>query len=170
MDSHAEGYKAQAFSNYTHAEGYNTTAGNDTPTGGYCAHAEGNGTTASGQHSHAEGLNSTAVGTNAHAEGQSTNAVGTNAHAEGWGTKALGVASHASGLSANVPDDYAFAWNGNDNKAVYTSHGIGTFNINPKNSLSGFYIGNDNFIQCVLSAVQAMDETQKVALKAALGL
>lgn len=132
-------------------------------------------------YSHAEGYYTSASGNYSHAEGRETvagkvkvgNAAASHsAHAEGWGTKALGVASHASGLSVDIPysHDYAFAWNGNDNKAIYTSHDKGTFNINPKNGLSGFYIGKDNFIQCVLSAVQAMNETQKADLKTALGL
>ncbi len=91
------------------------------------------------------------------------------AHAEGYNTKALGDVSHAAGINVDVNEDYAFGWNG-DRMASYSSHGAGTFNINPKNGLSGFYIGQDNFIQCVLSAVQSMDEMQKAALKTALDI
>lgn len=66
--------------------------------------------------------------------------------------------SHAAGINVDVNEDYAFGWNG-DRMASYGSHGVGTFSINPQNGLSGFYIGKDNFIQCVLSAVQVMDKT-----------
>lgn len=65
----------------------------------------------------------------------------------------------------------SFVWQGVFNGAsYYNSNSKGSFNINPATGLSGFYIGQDNFIQCVLSAVQAMDETQKTALRTALGL
>lgn len=54
----------------------------------------------------------------------------------------------------------SFVWQGISNGAsYYNSNSKGSFNVNPQNGLSGFYIGSDNFVQCVLSAVQSMDET-----------
>lgn len=47
-------------------------------------------------------------------------------------------------------DNFSFIWNGNntfDYENRYTSHGPGTFQINPKNNLSGFYIGEQNMSQ-----------------------
>lgn len=47
-------------------------------------------------------------------------------------------------------DQYSFVWNGDDTKAIgdyYTSHGKGTFSINPLSGLSGFYLGEDNLAQ-----------------------
>ena len=41
-------------------------------------------------------------------------------------------------------DTYAFAWSGDYTRATgdsYTSHGKGTFSINPLSGLSGFYVG-----------------------------
>lgn len=142
------------------------------------SHAEGNGSVVSGLWSHAEGYQTSAFGNYSHAEGRQsvagkvkTGSVAAKfaAHAEGYNTKALGDASHAAGVNVDVNEDYAFGWNG-DRTISYASHGTGTFSINPINGLSGFWIGKDNFVQCVLSAVQAMDETQKAALKTALGI
>ena len=45
----------------------------------------------------------------------------------------------------------SFVWNSVSDK--YFSNGERTFNVNPKDKLSGFYIGTDNFINCVLSAI-----------------
>lgn len=168
--SHAEGYKTTASGDYSHAEGNATSA-----TAEY-SHAEGNGSVVSGLWSHAEGYQTSAFGNYSHAEGRQTvagkakdgTAAATHsAHADGWGTKALGVASHASGLSANVPDDYAFAWNGNDNKSVYMSHGIGTFNVNPKNGIYGFYIGSQN-LDTIITNKASVGQEVKTAIQNAL--
>lgn len=54
------------------------------------------------------------------------------------------------GIEAEIKegDDYSFVFNGNnlplDGKNFYKSHGEGSFNVNPKDGLSGFYIGEDN--------------------------
>jgi hypothetical protein len=88
--------------------------------------------------------------------------------ANAWNSTAIGRYSRV--LST---DNNAFVWQGQHettNPSFYESKGIGTFCINPKDGISGFYIGSNNFIQCVLSAVQSMDEMQKAALKTALGL
>lgn len=83
---------------------------------GNLSHAEGNGTTASAYFSHAEGIKTTAAGNGSHAEGY-------RAHTK-------------------IGDSYAFAWNGDESRSVpYESNGRGTFNINPKGGLDGFYIG-----------------------------
>ena len=52
------------------------------------------------------------------------------------------------GIEAEIKegDDYSFVFNGNnlplDGKNFYKSHGEGTFNVNPKDGLSGFYVGD----------------------------
>lgn len=53
------------------------------------------------------------------------------------------------GIEASVlsNDDYAFVWNGTNLPGIaerYTSHGEGTFSINPVNGLSGVYVGESN--------------------------
>ena len=54
-----------------------------------------------------------------------------------------GVAGHSSGIKANALHDYSYVWNG-DSGASISSVGIGTYNINPKDGLSGFYVGTDS--------------------------
>ena len=147
----------------SHVEGgYNSVYGD-------YAHAEGYGNNAIGRFSHVEGLY-TKAGYAAHAEGRSTNATGEHSHAEGFMTNAYAHQSHAAGCKCTVlsNDIGAFVWNGNStpsNGAHYYSHGTGTFNIYPKDGIKGFYIGNNNFINCVLSAINQMDVNQKKILK-----
>lgn len=163
--SHAEGKSTTASGAYSHAEGDSTKAS------GYISHAEGSSTTASGDYSHAEGTRADASGDYSHAEGDSTTASGYGAHAEGYLTTASGGYSHAEGAwtTANGASSYAggakavtrkddqnaFAWNGDGDKTEpYSSHGPGTFSINPKGGLDGFYIGEQTLTQ-VINAVIA---------------
>ena len=123
---------------FSHAEGNVTTAS------GYFSHAAGNYTTATDEASHAEGEGTTASGGYSHAEGSGTTASGNYSHTEGVGTTASGNYSHAEGVlsQTRAEDLFAFAWNGDDEIGEpYTSNGPGTFNINPKGGLDGFYIG-----------------------------
>ena len=61
------------------------------------------------------------------------------------------------GIEAEIKegDDYSFVFNGNnlplDGKNFYKSHGEGSFNVNPKDGLSGFYIGEDNLSSIIKS-------------------
>ena len=182
--SHAEGYAVSALSSSAHAEGSLTTAS------GRYSHAEGNAVSALADGAHAEGRHTLASGWNSHAEGNSTEATGDHSHASGYLTKARGKASFAAGYmseadasaeNAFVIGRYSkaegpagsnsFVWQGVPSGTVfYNSNSKGSFNVNPQNGLSGFYIGNNNFIQCVLLAVQSMNETQKGSLRSALGL
>ena len=135
---------------------YSLANGNGVIASGYSSHAEGGNTTTSGNHSHAEGYRTTASGDGSHAEGNRTTALGTCSHAEGLRTTASGYYSHAAGcLSQTKEDDiYAFAWNGDETRTVpYTSHGPGTFNINPAGGLNGFYIGDDKLSAIILGSV-----------------
>lgn len=148
----ANGIDVLASGYYSHAEGNGTTAS------GNSSHAEGDGTTASGYYSHAEGSYTTASGICSHAEGNKTTASGFASHAEGSYTTASGNYSHAEGyLSQTKADDnYAFAWNGDYWKTEedpYTSHGKGTFNINPLGGLDGFYIGDQTLASILLGSV-----------------
>ena len=182
--SHAEGFQTTAEGEFTHAEGFNTKAswrshaeGTQTTASGQYSHAEGSGTKAegvgshaegvstkaSGKYSHAEGFSTTASGDYSHAEGYGTTASGNGSHAEGYGTTALGNFSHAEGYKSQTltEDTLAYSWNGDGTRAEpYSSHGKGTFNINPKGGLSGFYIGEQK-----LSEVMA-GKADKTALDA----
>lgn len=157
-------------SKYSHAEGSNTAAageashaeGNSTAAVGDASHAEGNSTSTYAGSSHAEGHRAVTMngGDYSHAEGHETKTHGKYAHAEGEYTEAYGIASHTAGIRAktNKDDAYAFSWNGlssyanNDTNNMYPSHGIGTFNINPVDGLSGFYIGEES-LDCIIKSV-----------------
>ena len=165
MDSHAEGRLTLASASGAHAEGQSSVA-----SGNY-SHAEGNWTQALSEYSHAEGISTVVSGLWSHAEGYQTSAFGNyshaeggltlagkvksgstaatySTHAEGYQTSAIGIASHASGIKTNVSNDYAFGWNGKSDE-TYSSHGNGTFNINPANGISGFWIGTKNLGQYI---------------------
>lgn len=146
--SHAEGLNVSAAGSYSHAEG----AGTDAP--GTASHAEGADTDASGVGSHAEGNFTIASGNYSHAEGDHTLASGTSSHAEGYYAHAYGKYSHAEGVATQAINDYAFVWNGDDAVSVgYSSHGKGTFNINPVGGISGFYIGEKTLTQIINAVI-----------------
>ena len=176
--SHAEGGHTTASGNYSHAEGYYTTAsgnyshaeGDGTIASGDYSHAEGYNTHAEGQYSHAEGYETYAEYPYSHAEGYKTHAEGQYSHAEGYGTYAFGDYSHAEGKSTwasgnsshadgyNVEtkplDSYSYAWNGDSTLyRRYSSHGAGTYNINPVGGLDGFFIGEQTLSEVILGSV-----------------
>ena len=136
--NHAEGGSSKAIGKYAHAEGRNAIADNR------YSHAEGDGTFAGRMAAHAEGQNTKAYGYYSHSEGQKTyvaNAA-TAAHAEGCQTSALGMYTHAAGYKACANTSYSYVWNGGT--AEYVGHETGSFNVNPRNGLSGFWIGEQN--------------------------
>lgn len=141
--SHAEGASTKAIQRCTHAEGRNTLADIR------YSHAEGSDTYAAEMYSHAEGNTTKALGRASHSEGYNTTAKGANSHAEGEGTQANGYASHASGVKAIATENFSFAWSGISSTTDYSSHGQGTFNINPANEISGFWIGTKNLGQYI---------------------
>lgn len=141
--SHAEGAATKAIQRCTHAEGRNTLADIR------YSHAEGSDTYAAEMWSHAEGGATKALGRASHSEGYNTTAKGANSHAEGEGTQANGYASHASGMKAIATENFSFAWSGISSTTAYSSHGQGTFNINPVSGISGFWIGKKNLGQYI---------------------
>ena len=170
MASHAEGFGTFANKSFAHAEGERTIAE------GQGSHAEGRETVASGPHSHAEGYNTYATGKQSHASGFKTEAKGENSFTAGENSQALATANNAFviGRYSRANDTSgrnSFVWQGKyDDTKIYDSNRHGSFNVNPQGGLSGFYIGNNNFIECILLAVQAMNDTQKSELKSFLGL
>ena len=163
MDSHAEGNQTTASGDRSHAEGGNTTASNEyshaegfnTEASGQCSHAEGNSTKAIGNYSHAEGDSTTASGSASHAEGKGTSA-SSYSHAEGGSTKASGWYSHAEGSSAAASGSASHA-EGNGTTAsgsyshaegIFTAsasdyqHVQGKYNVEDKNDVYAFIIGN----------------------------
>ena len=155
--SHAEGVQTSAIGDWSHAEGRKSRAE------GVGAHAEGGSLTyvggyAKGVASHAEGAATHAIGSFSHAEGyqtsafsQGTVAFGHNAYISGDWSFGGGydLSSNAKntvvlGINANANDLRSYVWSGIASSVPYTSHGVGTFNVNPMNSISGFYIGTEN--------------------------
>ena len=157
----AAGQATSCFGEAACAFGYNTIVSGDT------AVAFGNTTHAYGSNSIAAGMRSTAKQIGDVAIGQLVYASAGYAIAEGASTSALGVFSHSAGTYAVAKDNNAVAWSG---KVVgypsygvtpYESHGQGTFNIDPLDGLSGFYIGEvnlSNVIHTTVSCVSALIE------------
>ena len=141
--SHGEGVRTHAEGQYSHAEGFATFSP------GYGSHAEGRGTNAPGAHSHAEGSATTSAGYGSHAEGLNTAAAGNYSHAEGFNAQ------------TGNNDNYAYSWNGDETRTEpYSSHGKGTFNINPVGGLDGFYIGEQKLSEVMAGKADktALDE------------
>lgn len=96
-------------------------------------------------------------------------ASGIGSHAEGQYTHSRGTASHSSGVRAYADDDYSFAWNGISSDP-YSSNGEGTFNVNPKDGVDGFYIGYESLGSIVNAdrhtyfTVETTDEYKKVGI------
>lgn len=153
--AHAEGLRTKATGHRSHAEGADGTAS------GSSSHVEGDNGVASGTASHAEGWGCTASGGSSHAGGnhsvasaESSFAHGYEAIASGWGSFALGYHCESKknyttsfGYRSKADKDYVFIWNGDSGvgtSGFYSDHGVGSFNINPKYGIEGFYIGNKN--------------------------
>ena len=60
----------------------------------------------------------------------------------------------AIGRNAQLSNEEAFVWSGAGHENIpYYSHGQHTFNINPDNGISGFYIGEDNLASYINNAI-----------------
>ena len=120
---------------------------------------------ASGASALAFGPNSSASGEKAVALGDSCRAEGLRSIAAGFGNVASAPQSLALGLRAKtLSDDYqAFVWNPQLCAAncYYESHGAGTFSVNPKDGLSGLYVGEETLAGIVGSVVQRAFEAAK---------
>ena len=160
--SMATGGSTRAIGRYSHAEGRDTVAD------GRYSHAEGAHSKALGHSSHASGFGCIAVSDYSTAIGQHTTAQGHASFSQGCYSNAMGKYSVALGDRAVAEHNYSFVWSGKGGDQK--SNGQKTFNVYPVNDLSGFYIGKDNFITCVLNAIKQMSNDQKTALKQALGI
>ena len=98
--------------------------------------------------------------------------------AAGWHLSANADFSQALGVRSQTSagHSFSFVWNGNQveyppvqigTNDYYTSHGEGTFNINPLSGTSGFYIGEQT-LQQALDAVSASAYEQISAMSADL--
>ena len=127
----------------------------------------------SGQKSLALGQGNDVSGTGSYAIGYFNDLSSGNTIALGRYLKMQHNGSMGAGIRAYSSNTYQFVWNpGSTSTTAYftPSGGKGSFNINPENGLRGFYVGTDDFVQCVLSAVKMMDPAQLGELKTALGI
>ena len=63
-------------------------------------------------------------------------------------------------------DVYSFTWSGETSRDInkpYSSHAIGSFNINPNNGLSGFYIGDRNFKDIIESEISGFSKVTLIS-------
>lgn len=75
------------------------------------------------------------------AQGLDVVASGLNSFASGESVSASNQAAIALGRFASATDDYSFVWSGRS--ADYSSHGVGTFNIDPVGGAAGFWVGDE---------------------------
>ena len=95
--------------------------------------------------------------------------VGKYSLANGSKVNASGDYSHAEGVNSltRVDDGYAYAWNGDrDRTNSYSSHGPGTFNINPLGGLDGFWIGEQT-LSSILTPYAKTADLAKVSTSGA---
>lgn len=120
-------------------------------------HVEGGYSACFADYSHAEGYDCQAIGRFAHTEGLYCKS-GYAAHAEGRECQALGDHSHAAGFRSKGLHNESWVWSGTMQEAgqYYLDHGTGTFNVNPNNGLSGFYIGQENLSSILSSLIQPL--------------
>lgn len=71
----------------------------------------------------------------------------------GYKSKATSNFAQAHGYQATVSSDFGYVWNGNNQLNTYADHGNGSFNVNPKDGLSGFYVGDENLSNIISSEV-----------------
>lgn len=69
----------------------------------------------------------------------------------------------AIGIGANATEEETFVWSATSNEAPYTSHGQHTFNVNPENGLSGFYVGEQTVVEAIGNYYYEKSETSSAA-------
>lgn len=153
--SFVQGFNSTASGIYSHAQGHTAQALGD------YSFASGFGAIASGESSHAWGYLVEASGQWSSAVGSDTTASGEISLAQGYQTVASGINSYALGFNALASHDGAYAWQGSADdfsRLAYSSHGAGTYNINPIGGAGGFWIGDET-----LGAIIASSNAEAIA-------
>ena len=165
IGAHAEGYEIYAKGPVTHAEGFGyTIPGSLHPSGEDTHYGEANGMAA-----HMEGVLGTANGLGSHVE---VIFASDNGH--------TGTFVWQGYVGEDLSQqDQEYLWDGSDGGATrqqvmgtilaggqYNSHGVATFNGNPKGGLSGFYIGEQNLASILSSAGGGIVEVEWADLTA----
>lgn len=82
-------------------------------------------------------------------QGYGSNINGIGGIATGYKSQVNSNFAQSHGYQANVSSDFGYVWNGDNTLSTYADHGNGSYNINPKNGLSGFYIGDKNLKEII---------------------
>lgn len=86
-------------------------------------------------------------------QGYGSNVNGIGGIATGYKSQVSSNFAQSHGYQANVSSDFGYVWNGDNQISDYSDHGNGTFNINPKNGISGIYIGDINLKDTIESEI-----------------
>lgn len=86
-------------------------------------------------------------------QGYGSNVNGIGGIATGYKSQVSSNFAQSHGYQAKVSSDFGYVWNGNNTLSTYSDHGNGSFNINPRDGLSGFYIGDENLSNIISSEV-----------------
>lgn len=86
-------------------------------------------------------------------QGYGSNVNGIGGIATGYKSQVKSNFAQSHGYQSTVSSDFGYVWNGNNQISDYVDHGNGSYNINPKNGLNGFYIGNDNLSNIIDSEI-----------------
>ena len=86
-------------------------------------------------------------------QGYGSNVNGIGGIATGYKSQVSSNFAQSHGYQANVSSDFGYVWNGDNQISDYSDHGNGTFNINPKNGISGLYIGDRNLKDVIESEI-----------------
>lgn len=89
-------------------------------------------------------------------QGYGSNVNGIGGIATGYKSQVNSNFAQSHGYQANVSSDFGYVWNGNNQISNYADHGAGSFNINPKNGLSGFYIGDNNLSNIIKTEIDSL--------------
>ena len=82
-------------------------------------------------------------------QGYGSNVNGIGGIATGYKSQVSSNFAQAHGYQTKVSSDFGYVWNGDNQISDYSDNGNGTFNINPKNGISGLYIGDRNLKEVI---------------------
>ena len=91
--------------------------------------------------------------------GTSNSASAVRSIAMGEESHSRGVASIAAGTKSTANHGRSYSWNG-DTSARYFSKGTGAYCINPQNGIYGFYIGDQNLYQVLISTLSSTNSNE----------
>ena len=82
-------------------------------------------------------------------QGYGSNVNGIGGIATGYKSQVSSNFAQSHGYQAKVSSDFGYVWNGDNTISNYSDHGNGSFNVNPKDGISGLYIGDRNLKEII---------------------